>query len=91
MKTTIEDLRERKVTTTGELINKLKKFPPNTKVASCGADSGGYDVCFNDYCGVSIYSDADGDVVVINHLEYEAEKAYENKKITKEELKEFEK
>lgn len=83
---TIDNLRNRKITTVGQLIEELQKYDPSTKVVANGADSGGYDICKGNHCSISI---SGIDEICISHLVHTARIACDNKDITFEEYKEF--
>lgn len=80
-----EEFKSRKVSTVGELIEKLQTFPPSTKLDIPGGDCGGYDICNKPYG--EVYENEKG--VTICHMEYEMYESKQKGEITYEEYKEL--
>ena len=89
---TLEELRKRKLLTVGDVIRALQEYPPDMKVASMGADCGGYDVSVCNYLSLEVWEsedDSDEDRLMFSHLEVEAYEDHKKGEISYKEYEEF--
>jgi hypothetical protein len=88
--TTVQQFRDHKAETVGELIELLKKFPEDIPLCSLGPDVGGYDVTEAPYVGVGLAYNSNGDeVLLVTNFEYDSYEQVQKGNLTFEEHKEF--